>query len=147
MPFSPTTGRGDLHLSGSHESYKERVLDHDKNPRNNRWLERADIESHGSNPTCGDDVLIQINLEGDRIKEVAFSGRGCAISQGAASMLTELVKDKDLEWVEQSSDEDIFRLLGLGEHRKARASCELLGIKALRDGVSKHRNSKSEITR
>lgn len=133
-------------MTGS-ESYKERVLDHDKNPRNKRWLERADIESHGSNPTCGDDVLIQIRLEGDRIKEVAFSGRGCAISQAAASMLTELARGKQLEWVEQSSEEGIFRLLGLGEHRKARASCELLGIKALRNGVSKYRNSKSEITR
>ena len=129
------------------ESYKERVLDHDKNPRNKRWLERADIGSHGSNPTCGDDVLMQIRLEGERIKEAAFSGRGCAISQAAASILTELAKGKQLEWVEQSSDEDIFRLLGLGEHRKARASCELLGIKALKNGVSKYRNSKSEITR
>ena len=99
-----------------------------------------------SNPTCGDDVLMQIRLEGDKIKEVAFSGRGCAISQAAASMLTELAKDKQLEWVEQSSEEDIFRLLGLGEHRKARASCELLGIKALKNGVSKYRNSKSKTT-
>jgi nitrogen fixation NifU-like protein len=126
----------------SSEQYKERILDHDKSPRNKRWLERADIESHGSNPVCGDDVLIQIKLDNDRIKEIAFSGRGCAISQATASMLTELAKDKRLGWVEQLSEEGIFRLLGLGEHRKARASCELLGIKALKNGVSKYRNSK-----
>lgn len=118
-------------------------MDHDKNPRNKRWLEGPDVESHGSNPVCGDDVLIQIKLGSDRIKEIAFSGRGCAISQATASMLTELAKDRRLEWVEQSSEEDIFRLLGLGEHRKARASCELLGIKALKNGVSKYYDSKS----
>jgi nitrogen fixation NifU-like protein len=110
-------------------------------------MQRADIESHGSNPVCGDDVLIQIRLDGDRIKEISFSGRGCAISQAAASILTELAKEKPLQWVEQSSDEEIFRQLGLGEHRKARASCELLGIKALRSGVSKYHNSKSGIAK
>ncbi len=106
-------------------------------------MQRPDFESHGSNPVCGDDILVQVRLEGERIKEISFSGRGCAISQAAASILTELAKEKPLQWVEQSSDEDIFRQLGLGEHRKARASCELLGIKALRNGVSKYRSSKS----
>ncbi len=128
-------------MSGS-EQYKERILDHDKNPRNKRWLEGANIESHGSNSVCGDDVLIQIKLDGDRIKEIAFSGRGCAISQATASMLTELAKGKQLEWAEQLSEEGIFKLLGLSEHRKARVSCELLGIRALKNGVSKYRNSK-----
>lgn len=117
-------------------------MDHDKNPRNKRWLEGANIESHGSNSVCGDDVLIQIKLDGDRIKEIAFSGRGCAISQATASMLTELAKGKQLEWAEQLSEEGIFKLLGLSEHRKARVSCELLGIRALKNGVSKYRNSK-----
>jgi nitrogen fixation NifU-like protein len=132
-------------LSGS-ESYKERILDHDGNPRNKRWLEKVDVESHGSNPVCGDDVLMQIRVDNDRIKEIAFSGRGCAISQAVASMLTELAKGKQLEWVEHSSEEDIFQSLGLGEHRKARVSCELLGIKALRNAVFKYRNSKHENT-
>jgi nitrogen fixation NifU-like protein len=124
--------------------YKERILDHDSNPRNKRWLEQADAESHGSNPVCGDDVLIQIRVGNDRIKEIAFSGRGCAICQTVASMLTELAKGKQLEWVRHSSEEDIFRSLGLGEHRKARVSCKLLGIRALRNAVFNYRNSKRE---
>ena len=127
----------------NHESYREKVLDHYSNPRNKRWFGGADIAAHGSNPVCGDDVSIQAKLACGVIIDVAFSGRGCAISQAAASMLTELAKGKRLEWVEQSSDEEIFKQLGLGEHRKARASCELLGIRALKNGVSKYRSTKA----
>lgn len=85
--------------------------------------------------------MIQVRLDDGKIKEIAFSGRGCSISQAVASMVTELANGRQLEWVEQLSEEDIFRLLGLGEHRKARVSCELLGIRALRNGVSKYRSS------
>jgi len=127
-------------MSGA-DRVKARVLDHYTNPRNKRWLDGADIESHGSNPTCGDDVFVQARLDGDTIKEVAFSGRGCAISQAAASALTELALGKRLEWVERSSEEELFRQLDIGEHRKARVSCELLGIRALRNGVLKYRSS------
>ncbi len=123
------------------DPYREKVLKHYSNPRNRRWLESADIESHASNLMCGDDVTIQVKLVGNRIEEVTFSARGCAISQATASILTELARDKQLEWVEQQSEEAIFRLLGLGEHRKARASCELLGIRALKAGVAKYRAS------
>lgn len=94
------------------------------------------------NTACGDDVLIQLRLDGERIKEISFTGYGCSISQAAASMLTELAKGRNLEWIEKTSDEDIFRELRLGEHRKMRVSCELLGIKALRNGVMKYRSSK-----
>jgi nitrogen fixation protein NifU and related proteins len=126
----------------STDPVKARILDHYTNPRNKRWLEKADIESHGSNPTCGDDVLVQARLDGDTMKEVAFSGRGCAISQAAASMLTELALGKNLEWVERSSEEELFRKLDIGEHRKARVSCELLGIRGLKNGVLNYRSIK-----
>lgn len=126
------------------ESYRDKVMDYYISPRNKRWFEGADIDSHGSNPACGDDVSIQARLDGDVIEDIAFSGRGCAISQAAASMLTELAKGKRLEWVERSSDEDIFKQLGLGEHRKARASCELLGIRALRNAVFKYRSRRNQ---
>jgi nitrogen fixation NifU-like protein len=129
-------------LSNS-EQYRRRILDHDMNPRNKRWIEEADFESHGSNPVCGDDVLIQVRLRDEKIEEIVFSGRGCAISQAAASILTELARGKSLEWAERSSEEDMFRLLGLGEHRKVRVSCELLGIRALKNGIFKYGSSKS----
>jgi len=123
-----------------HGSYRDKVMDHYTKPPNRRWFEGADLAAHGSNPVCGDDLTIQAIVEGDVIKEIAFSGRGCAISQ-AASILTELAKGKSLEWVAESSEEDIFTQLGLGEHRKARFSCELLGIRALKTGVSRYRGS------
>jgi nitrogen fixation NifU-like protein len=120
---------------------KARILDHYTNPRNRRWLDDADIESHGSNPTCGDDVFVQARVHGDTLSEVVFSGRGCAISQAAASILTELARGKKLDWVERSSDEELFQQLEFGEHRKGRASCELLGIRALKNGVLKYSGS------
>lgn len=128
----------------SSDAYREKIMDHDRNPRNKRWLEGADIEAHGSNPVCGDDISIQIRLDGEKIKEIAFAGRGCAISQGTASMLTELARGRDLSWAESTPPDEIFGMFGLGDHRKARASCELLGIKALKNGVAKYRSSCSK---
>jgi nitrogen fixation NifU-like protein len=127
----------------SPDYYAERILDYDLHPRNRRWLERADIESHGSSAVCGDDVMIQVKLAGGVMDEVAFTGRGCAISQGAASILTEVARGRTLAWAEESSEEDIFAMLGLGGHRKTRAACELLGIRALRNGVLQYRNSQT----
>jgi nitrogen fixation NifU-like protein len=91
--------------------------------------------------------MVQVKLEGGLLADVAFSGRGCAISQAAASILTEVAKGRPLEWVEKSSDEDIFRMLGIGEHRKARVPCELLGIRALKNGASTYNDSRPSTPR
>ena len=69
--------------------YKEIVLDHFQRPRNRHELEDATIEEHIDNPLCGDQVTVYANLHNDTLQEVSFTGRGCSISQAAASMLTE----------------------------------------------------------
>ena len=76
--------------------YREVILDHYKNPRGHGVMEGADAEAEGQNPLCGDEVAIYVAFgdDGETIDEVKFSGRGCAISQAATSMLTEMVQGK-----------------------------------------------------
>ena len=76
--------------------YKEIVLDHFRRPRNKGALEGADVEQRVFNPLCGDEVTVYANLRDGGLTEVAFTGRGCAISQASASMLAESLNGKDL---------------------------------------------------
>ncbi len=81
--------------------YKEIVLDHYRRPRNRGELENADIEEHLNNPLCGDEVTIYVNLRDGRLEEVAFTGRGCSISQASASMLAERLPGRSREETEK----------------------------------------------
>ena len=79
--------------------YKEVVLDHYQRPRNRGSLEGADIEEHLNNPLCGDEVTVYANLRDSKVAQVAFTGRGCSISQASASMLAERLQGKGREEV------------------------------------------------
>ena len=83
----------------SEDIYREIILDHYRNPRNKGKLADADVSIHDSNPLCGDEIDIHLRVDKDMIKDIKFEGRGCAISQASASMLTELVMDKPLSVV------------------------------------------------
>ncbi len=127
--------------------YKELILDYYRNPRNFGTLQTFDIEAHDTNPLCGDEVDIQIKVgEGHKIEDIRFSGKGCAISQASASMLTELAKGKPLEWVKELSKEDIFKLLGTSDLGPSRVKCALLGMKVLKTGVYGYLGSGAEGT-
>ena len=120
----------------SAEIYRELILDYYRNPRNFGKLDRFDIDARDTNPLCGDEVGIQIRVgEGPKIEEIKFSGKGCAISQASASMLTELAKGKQLDWVKSVSKEDVFKLLGNPDLGPSRVKCALLGMKVLKTGV------------
>ena len=77
--------------------YKEIILDHYRRPRNRGELKNADLEEYLNNPLCGDDVTVYANLRDGRLDEVAFTGRGCSISQASASMLAERLLGKSRE--------------------------------------------------
>jgi nitrogen fixation protein NifU and related proteins len=77
--------------------YQGKVLDHAMNPRNRGILELADYSHEDTGSVCGDEVRIDVRIEGDRVAEVAFSGRGCAVSQASASILTELLANMTLD--------------------------------------------------
>lgn len=116
--------------------YQGTILDHARNPRNWGVLEPADYSHEDTGLVCGDEVRIDIRVTGDRVAAVAFSGRGCAVSQAAASVLTELLANMALEDVKALSEDDLLAALGvpLGP---ARRECALLSLLVLRAGLSR----------
>lgn len=81
--------------------YRDIVLDHYRRPRGRKPISRADVENEGLNPVCGDEVKVSLELDGEKVKDVAVTGRGCAISTASGSMLAELLPGKTLAQVEQ----------------------------------------------
>lgn len=115
--------------------YKENILDHYRDPRNAGTLADATHSHEEHNPLCGDIVRIDLHVNNDNvIDKVAFSGKGCAISQASASMLTELLEGKSLEEARQIGKDDILELLGI-EIGPVRLKCALLSLKVLKAGV------------
>jgi len=83
------------------ELYQDIILDHGRHPRNLRALEHPTHLARGHNPLCGDRVTVYLEIDGDRIADVSFEGRGCAISTAAASLMTEVLKGKTLDEARQ----------------------------------------------
>ncbi len=75
--------------------YRDVILDHNRRPRNFGQLENPDARADGHNPLCGDRLTLSLKLDGDRVEDVRFEGKGCAISTASASMMTEAIKGKD----------------------------------------------------
>ena len=121
-------------LSQTSELYREHILDHYKNPRNFGILKSADIRQREFNPLCGDDLEFNIKLDGNKIEDVRFKGRGCAISQASASMLTEFVKNKKINEVNELTREDIIEMLGI-PIGPVRIKCAVLSLVALKNGI------------
>lgn len=84
-------------MSELSDLYQQVILDHNKNPRNFKKLENANRTADGHNPLCGDQLTVYLEMEDERVKEVAFEGSGCAISKASASMMTQAVKGKTKE--------------------------------------------------
>ena len=120
---------------GSADIYREIILDYYRNPRNYGKIDSPDITIRDSNPLCGDEIEINVKFDGDKIKDVKFTGKGCDISQASASMLTEMIMGKSLEDVKRVGKEDILESLGLPNLGPARIKCALLSLKTLKLGV------------
>jgi len=114
--------------------YRQTILDHYQNPRNWGTLEDPDITAQDANPLCGDELRVDLKLNGDRVESVRFSGRGCSISRAAASMLSEAVEGKTLDEVKQLNRDDVLDMLGI-ELGPVRLKCALLALKTLKVGV------------
>ena len=118
--------------------YREIILDHYKNPRGHGVMEDPDVEAEGQNPLCGDEVSIYVAFrdDGETIDEVKFSGRGCAISQAATSMLTEIVEGKTASEVATMPRDELLDELGI-PLTPMRLKCALLGLTTLRLALHK----------
>jgi nitrogen fixation protein NifU and related proteins len=120
------------------QMYREVILDHYKNPRGHGLIEDADAEAEGQNPLCGDEVSIYVAFgeDGDTIDEVKFSGRGCAISQAATSMLTELVQGRSAQEVATLPRDELLDEIGI-PLTPVRLKCALLGLSTLKLALHK----------
>ncbi len=114
--------------------YREQILDHSRHPRNFGEIEDADFTYEDSNPLCGDKIRIDVRVDDGKIADIKFSGRGCAISQAAASILTEMVMGLELDDVKDISAQDMIDELGISIS-PARVKCALLGLKVLKSGA------------
>src|SRR5688572_13692016 len=117
------------------DMYREVILDHYKNPRHRGTLDPHDFTYEDENPLCGDKLRLDVQLDEDRrVKAAAFSGRGCAISQASADMLTESIMGKSLDEVKQLTKDDVLEMLGI-ELGPVRLKCALLSLKVLKAGA------------
>lgn len=116
------------------EMYQEIILDYYRHPRNKGVLPHPDIVSHDVNTSCGDEVTMQVLIKDGKIGNIRFSGKGCAISQAASSMLTEYVLGMSVEKVAKLSKDDMLKLINI-PISCVRLKCALLGLKVLKLGV------------
>jgi nitrogen fixation NifU-like protein len=115
--------------------YREIIIERSQNPLFHGELDPHDISFEDENPLCGDHIRIDLRIdENNRVSEVAFKGRGCAISRASADLLLESIVGKDLEEVKAISKEDILEMLGI-ELGPVRLKCALLSLKVLKAGV------------
>ncbi len=114
--------------------YYELILDHYRNPRNKGRIENPDAIAFDSNPLCGDEIEYTIKLDEEKkvIKDIKFLGKGCALSQASASILSELVKNKPLEAVKNMTKEELLKELGNPKLGPTRIKCALLSYKTLK---------------
>jgi nitrogen fixation NifU-like protein len=124
--------------TGFEQLYREIILDHYRNPRGHGVLEGADAKAEGQNPLCGDEVSIYVSFadDGDTIEDVKFSGRGCAISQAATSMLMEMVKGRSATEVATLPRDELLEEVGI-PLTPVRLKCALLGLGTLKVALHK----------
>ena len=115
--------------------YQEEIIEHYKSPHNKKQIEKPDLFSHGNNPVCGDDITIYVKVENGAISDIAFDGRGCAISQASASMLTDHVKGMSLEDVGRMSPEFVREMLHI-PLSAVRMKCATLSLKTLQEAIA-----------
>jgi nitrogen fixation protein NifU and related proteins len=115
--------------------YKEYILDHYRNPRNFGHLEHPTAKAEDLNPLCGDKISMELLVGDDgKVADVRFSGKGCAISQASASMLTESIKGKTLEEVARLSQDVVLENVGIGIS-PTRMKCAMLGLKVAKSAA------------
>jgi nitrogen fixation NifU-like protein len=120
--------------------YREVILDHYKNPRSHGLLEAPDAQAEGQNPLCGDEIAVSVRFDGDTIADVGFEGRGCAISQAATSMLTEIVVGRSAEDVARMPKEELLDEIGI-PLTPVRLKCAILGLGVLKVALHKSKGT------
>jgi len=136
--------------------YQQLILEHYRKPRNKGELPEKTVEIHMANPVCGDEIRLQLQVEDGRIMDARHVGHGCSISQAAVSMMTNLLKEKELSEAESLAerftammhgDEEVAKDRTMGDLRAlkgvskfpVRIKCALLAFDALQEAIKKTR--------
>lgn len=117
------------------DCYREEILDHYKHPRNFGHLNHPDKIGEENNVSCGDKIVIEITIKNNGVDDIRFSGEGCAISQASASMLTEKVKGKSVQYIFALKTKDIEKMLGT-TLTPSRIKCAILSLEVLQKTIA-----------
>ena len=139
-------------MNTENDLYQELVLEHKRTPRNFGHLPHPTHQAQGTNPSCGDRVAVQLQMDGDSVADIRFTGQGCAICMASSSMMTEAVKGRDLASAQQlqqhfravltgtqePDDAALGQLVSLAGVRQypSRIKCALLGWHALMHAIA-----------
>ena len=115
--------------------YRDYILEHYRRPHNFGVLDEPTVTYEGANPLCGDRITMMLGIRDGVVAQVAFTGRGCAISQASASLLTDEVKGKSVDDVTKLTPDDLLDLLGI-EISPARLKCALLSLDTLEHALA-----------
>jgi len=122
-------------MSSNADIYHEMIVEYSRHPINFGKIENADVTYHDSNPLCGDSIDIFMNIADNKISDIKFNGRGCAICMACSSVLTEIAKGKSIEDVRKIQKNDVLGELGLEHLQAVRIKCALLSLKVLKYGL------------
>ena len=122
-------------FSGMDALYRDFILDHYRNPRNAGTLDHPDASFEDLNPLCGDKIRMDLRIRDGIVEDVRFKGRGCAISQASASLLTEAIKGKKIAEIDAIGKDEVLEDLGISISA-ARLKCALLGLKVLKQALA-----------
>ena len=123
--------------------YRDYILEHYRRPHNFGVIEAPTATQEGSNPLCGDRITLQLGIEDGVLQRVGFTGRGCAISQASASLLTDEIKGKPLSEVESFRADDLLDLLGI-DISPARLKCAMLSHETLQKALAEAAGTPAE---
>jgi nitrogen fixation NifU-like protein len=122
-------------MSSNADIYHEMIVDYSRNPVNYGKIEDHDVTFHDSNPLCGDSIDIDMKINDNKITDIKFHGRGCAICMACSSVLTEITKGKTLDEARTLEKNDVLSELGLEHLQAVRIKCALLSLKVLKSAL------------
>ena len=122
-------------MSGNADIYHEMIVDYSRNPINYGEIENHDVTFHDSNPLCGDSIDIDIKIDENKITDIKFHGKGCAICMACSSVLTEITKGKTIDEARAIEKNDVLGELGLEHLQAVRIKCALLSLKVLKSAL------------
>ncbi|MDE0831600.1 MAG: iron-sulfur cluster assembly scaffold protein [Nitrosopumilus sp.] len=121
-------------MSGT-DIYHEMIVDYSRNPLNYGEIENHDVTFHDSNPLCGDSIDIDMKIDDNKVTDIKFHGKGCAICMACTSVLTDITKGKSLDDVRKIEKHDVLGELGLDHLQAVRIKCALLSLKVLKSAL------------